>query len=106
MKEKIEGRKLKCVQDKTTSQPSIYHVSEGNDHSYYLQVDSIAYSCRSSLKVVDAAIKTHMALNLKYSSEATHPYTFLQRFGYNIRTRFDKITPAVSILLKTLTVEM
>ena len=90
----------------TTCQPTSFLVKiVERPHTYYLRVGKISYKFSSVIKAVDISFKLKMCLSLNYANECAQVYLLIQKAIYKIDTEYDKVSPALSILLKELDIE-
>ena len=77
----------------TNVQPLIVNVLDTED--YYVVVDSYKYVFPSAVRALDILFKLTMVFNLAYSREAKNFLLFIQRFVFDIKTKYDKLSPCI-----------
>lgn len=100
MMKKTTERHQRCRELGVTQQPEIYIVE--NPRTYYVKSECITYKLPTLLKAVDTNFKLMTVLNLQYSGETHGIYSFIQRYFYDITTKYDKMSPSVLQLICSL----
>ena len=77
----------------TNVQPLIVHVSETG--SFFVIVDDKKFLFTSAIRALDILFKLSMVLNLAYSRKAKNFLLFIQRFVFEINTKYDKMSPSI-----------
>lgn len=65
-------------------------------------VDDVKYTVPSLMKAVDILFKTCFELNLPFPKKATHIFTFIQKYIYQINTKNDYTCDDLNSLLQQL----
>lgn len=101
IKQKLKERKEKCISHGVTAQPIVLAVAPtpGKINQCFVVIDEVLYEVKGLLKSVDVCFKAIMALNAEYSIESKHAYLFVQRYFYEIKTKNDNMTSAISSLI-------
>lgn len=95
----IRARRVEAELEKTTLQPAIYRVQATDEPAtYYVVVNRTTYAFRSSLRAVDISIKLHQLYHLEYTRASCQTYLFFQTVLFGIKTKYDKISPALALL--------
>lgn len=68
----------------------------------YVYINEINYKVENATKAIDICFKASQVLNAKYSEESLLPWTFIQQFIYEITTKYDKRSAAISALISDL----
>ena len=81
-------------------QPLIVAVTD--EDKYYVVLDDKKFIFSSIIKALDVLFKMSMVLNLAYSAEAKNFLLFVQRFVYEIKTVYDKMSPCIYDVMQKL----
>lgn len=101
LQQKIEERIQQCKSLGITMQPLVVAVTptEGTVESCHIVIDNTSYKTTGLIRTLDISFKIVMALDAEYNIESKYAYLFLQRFFYDIKTKNDKMTSAISNLI-------
>ena len=89
--------------DNKTLQPRIICVVSGETVcSSNVIINDVMYKLPTVIKALDITFKSHMTLNACYSKETHNFYTFLQKYVYQISTKYDKLNSCVANLQEIL----
>lgn len=97
----LEKRRKTYESRGLTAQPAIIEV-RSDKPLFYVRADQIVYSFDSALKPLDISFKMHFVLNLKYAHKLNQTYLFIQKFIFKLDTKYDKVSPALSVILAQL----
>ena len=81
-------------------QPLIINVRDSGQ--FILLVDDKKFSFASAIRAVDVLFKLTMVLNLAYSREAKNFLLFIQRYVFEIKTHYDKMSPSIYDIMSKL----
>lgn len=62
---------------------------------FYVYIDSFYYTVRTPLEAIDLCFKAYHALHADYPYQSLHPWLFLQKAVYGIKTQWDPQIPPV-----------
>lgn len=103
-KQKLEDLKKKHFTASSTLQPmvivvgpDIYQLSE-----FFVYFDGVLYKFKSFLKALDTCFKIFQVFNLKYPLACQNTWLFIQKFFFEIETKFDINSYSVSTLISYL----
>lgn len=87
-----------------TLQPLIIVVGGNltNITQFYVYFDKILYEFKSFLECLDCCFKLFQVLNLKYPTACIGVWNLIQKYFYEIETKYDIKSPSLSLLLKFL----
>mgnify|MGYP000336096836 CR=1 FL=1 len=102
MQKELERRKEECENRQTTLQPCMFQVqvSAEGQSTYFSSFNQVFYKFSKCVKILDISTKLHQVLDLKYAHQSNQAYMFVQRCCFNINTKYDKVSPALSVLSK------
>ena len=83
-----------------TLQPLLVYDQSQDQVTVY--INNVRYPAVNLVRGVDMLFKTYMALNLVYPCESKNILLFFQRYVYDIKTKFDKMSPCVSSTMSLL----
>lgn len=63
---------------------------ENNITDFYVIINNHFFKLESALKAVDICFKSFFSLNLNYPKESAQVWYFIQKFFFEIETKFDK----------------
>lgn len=94
----------KYFHDKKTIQPFI--VVEGielnNIKSFAVYFNKILYTANSFLHSIDICFKIFHTLNLQYPAASEFPWLFIQKYFFDIETKYDKKSSNLTEMLNSL----
>jgi len=106
VKEVNEDKTKKAQRLQQTVQPYMIFVceteSENQISAFYVIVNNHIFKVESGLKAVDICFKSFFALNLNYPDESKQVWYFIQKYFYNIETKYDKCYQNVNNLIHDL----
>ena len=104
MKREISDKTTKCIESGELLHPTVYRVPTRTPgtHIYYVSIDSLIYRFKTCLKAMDISFKLHYVLNLEYSHASKQAYLLLQHHFYEMPSKDDSLSPALSLLLTAL----
>lgn len=99
----IDARHTFLKKNKISLQPFIIAVGTLNDINHcFVIFDSAKYRFESVVMAVDFALKLHFVLNLSYSPFCIQIWTFIQKYFYSIKTKYDLTFTSVTSALSDL----
>ncbi|XP_031328116.1 uncharacterized protein LOC116159299 [Photinus pyralis] len=100
----LEERQRKLASFKLTTQPVPVVVCKQIDsiESCYVSINTELLKVDTLLKAVDITFKACHVLNAEYSKECDAAWTFLQKYIYDIHTKFDRNYISVNALMSDL----
>lgn len=107
MKE-IDGEtKEKTLRKGHSVQPYMIFVKGNNDlevSSYYVVINSNYIKLESPLKAIDICFKSFFSFHLNYPLECEVIWIFIQKYFYNITTKFDNSFQQVNSIMNDLNI--
>jgi len=84
-------------------QPYIVFVeTDGQVTSFYVVINKYFYKVESALKAIDVCFKSFFAFHLNYTPECEQVWCFIQKYMYDIKTKYDKSFQAVNNMIHDL----
>lgn len=90
---------------KLTAQPIPITVGL-DDITAYVSINEILYKVETPLKAVDLCFKVFHAINANYPYEVEACWMFIQKFFFDIKTKFDKNYTSVNALISDINCAM
>lgn len=76
--------------------PTLSNITAG-----YVQIDTVRYELRTTLKALDTCFKAFHALDTAYQEECQAVWLFIQKCFYNLDLREDRKIPQVTDILSS-----
>lgn len=103
IKVKIDALREEKLKKKQTFQPIVAIIlTDKLIKQIFVYCDGIFYEINSIVSALDICFKTFHVLNLSYPKESYNFYFFIQKYFYEISTRYDKPVSTVSNLITEL----
>jgi len=85
-------------------QPYMIFVETGDGQviSFYVVINKYFYKVESALKAVDICFKSFFSFHLNYTPECEQIWIFIQKYMYDIETKFDKNFQSVNSMINDL----
>lgn len=85
-------------------QPYMIFVETGDGQvvSFYVVINKFFYKVESALKAVDICFKSFFAFHLNYTKESEQIWFFIQKYMYNIETKYDNNLQFVNSMINDL----
>ncbi|CAI6375699.1 unnamed protein product [Macrosiphum euphorbiae] len=85
-------------------QPYMIFVETGDGQviSFYVVINKYFYKVESALKAVDICFKSFFSFHLNYTPECEQIWNFIQKYMYNIETKYDKNFQSVNSMINDL----
>ena len=93
-----------CPLEEFPLAPSIVVVGEHNMdvQQIYVNFDNVIYKMANFMAAVDTCFKIFRVLNIPYPAVVAYPWTFIQKYFYEIHLTTDTVCPMMSAILKHL----
>lgn len=103
MKE-VDNEKLnKSLRTGERLQPYMIFVeTDSQVTSFYVIINKFYYRVESALKAIDICFKSFFVFNLKYPIQCEQIWYFIQKYFYEIITKFDKNVQSVNSIVNDL----
>lgn len=97
----LEQRRRTYIENHLTEQPLPVIVGNNlvNIEASYVAINTLLFKVETPLEAVDTCFKIIHTLNVKYSVEAEVPWTFIQRYIYEIMSEHNKQYICVNSLI-------
>lgn len=96
----LENRKIKYLNFNLTNQPiPVLYGSLKKNISCYVAIEHQLYKVDTLIKAVDLCFKCYHSLHLEYPKKVECVWTFIQRYVYEIETKYDRKYVSVSTLI-------
>lgn len=108
MKEIDIEKKEKALRKGHSIQPYMIFVNDGNNDlevlSYYVIINSNYIKLESCQKAIDVCFKSFFAFHLNYPIECEVFWIFIQKYFYEITTKFDNNFQQVNSIIHDLNI--
>lgn len=75
---------------------------DGQVISFYVVINKNFYKVKSALKAVDICFKSFFSFHLNYTPECEEIWYFIQKYMYDIVTKYDKNFQSVNSMINDL----
>lgn len=101
-------KKEKALRKGLSIQPYMIFVNDGNNDlevsSYYVLINSNYIKLESCLKAIDVCFKCFFAFHLNFPIECEVLWIFIQKYFYDITTKFDNNFQQVNSIMHDLNI--
>jgi hypothetical protein len=73
-----------------------------NPSQIIIYFDEIKYKFFSVIKAIDLCFKIYHVFNIEYPIDSWNVWLFIQRFFFNIKSKFDKSCPTIEQIISEL----
>ena len=84
----------------TNVQPFLVALIDAQE--FFVILDDKKFLFNSAVRALDILFKITMVLNLAYSREAKNFLLFIQRYVFEIKTKYDKMSPCIFDMMQKL----